>query len=116
MNEIANFNKIQITFAQFSDSKNNEINMDKLYALMKALKLLMSEMENEALQTPAGKRWLNGQFKIHTTVNHYYVELVNKDRMFFKSKEINELKIMFKKLINELELIIKSGKNRYITG
>jgi len=86
----------------------------------------LESIKNEACQTPAGFRWFSGQLKINP-VSAFVVDKIDfirksksdsaKINLLFENFPGNQnLYLLISKLLNELEKIIDSGLNRYISG
>jgi len=122
MNEIIKLNRAKNNFENFLKGKDSDYQfMAGLKNFLKDTNDVLQAIYDESCQTPAGERWLKGQLKIKPVVNHFFqihFNRANETSSFETFKSTNPKKIILhcKKYLRELEAIITSGKDRYITG
>lgn len=118
MNEKRNLNILKGNFLNLAVQKNDAtLFVSEINGFINQFIFLCEEMMNEALLTPAGKRWFYGQLSIYHTVEYFFNKLImDRNRDIIKEKGPLELQNLCKVVLGELEHIIQSGTGRYITG
>jgi len=111
MNETNNLNILK-TISLPKENSRQIVSAIKYF--LNQLTEALNNIKHEAFQTPAGERWFKGQLKINKTINRYFNSSGQNSNLFNENYE--QIEILLKTLVIELEYIINSGKGRYITG
>ena len=109
MHELKTLSEIEVLVTTFKTDCITELNQ-RLF-LKKVSKLIKSAI-TEASQTPAGRRWLKGQFAIHQNLQVIHNLAKKKTDLNISINRMQDLQ----KLIVQLKAFINSGINRYISG
>ena len=122
MEELIKLNIAKNNFERFLKGKENDYQfMAGLKNFLKDTNDVLQTIYDESCQTPAGERWLKGQLKNRPAVNHFFQIHFNRaddpsSLEIFKSTNPKKIVLHCKKYLRELESIINSGKDRYISG
>jgi len=128
LNELKLLERAKKRFALVKSLKSTERKNPNIYIeSIRLLNTIYLSIWEEASETPAGSRWLSGQLKINPTVNTFALEILtdnksgdtDSDRIFslIENWAGNEdFLAICEKYLNELNEMVNSGLNRYISG
>lgn len=112
---LAELGKLLNVFSQLA-VKNKEKNTELFDRFNEQLQTTLTAIKEEACQTPAGTRWYKGQLQINKMI-HSYFDSPEAPKKLNDAKNTQDTHFIFcTGLYKELDYMIASGKDRYISA